>query len=257
MRGLVMSPGLTVVQLSDPHIGALWGGVDPVDRLAATVGAVRAMRPEPDAVVVSGDLADNAQDTEYEQLRELLGVIAAPVHVLPGNHDEREALRRHFGLPGTGAEPIQYAVDLDGLRLLVLDTKREGHDAGELDASRIEWLDAELASSDAPTVIAMHHPPLLTGVPAMDAIGLPGVDLQALAAVVERHAHVRRLVGGHVHRAVSGELAWRPVLAGPSTYVQLRMDFESTALSFTGDPPGFAVHLSMDGEVVSHVQAVG
>jgi 3',5'-cyclic-AMP phosphodiesterase len=257
MRGLAMSPGLTVVQLSDSHIGALWGGADPVDRLAATMGAVRAMRPQPDAILVSGDLTDNAQDTEYEQLRELLGVIAAPVYALPGNHDERESLRRHFGLPGTGAEPIQYAVDLDGLRLLVLDTKREGHDAGELDASRIDWLDAELASSDAPTMIAMHHPPLQTGVPAMDAIGLPAEDRQALAAVVERHAHVRRLVGGHVHRAVAGELGGRPVLAAPSTYVQLRMDFESTGLSFTGDPPGFTVHRAVDGEVVSHVQAVG
>jgi Icc protein len=71
-----------VVQLSNPHLGALWGGVDPVDRLAATVGQVRAMRPHPDDVLVSGDLADNAEDAEYEQLAQVLGEIGAPVYVL-------------------------------------------------------------------------------------------------------------------------------------------------------------------------------
>ena len=54
-----------IVQLSDPHIGANWGGGDPVATLAATVAAVRAIEPRPDAVLISGDLADHAADDEY------------------------------------------------------------------------------------------------------------------------------------------------------------------------------------------------
>jgi Icc protein len=69
---VVMSQPFLVAQLSDPHIGAEWADVDPVAGLAAAVESVRSMRLQPDAIVVSGDLADNATDSEYEQVRELL-----------------------------------------------------------------------------------------------------------------------------------------------------------------------------------------
>src|SRR5262249_33236154 len=153
-----------VVQLSDPHIGAEWATGDPAARFAAAVDTVLAMSQPPDAVLVSGDLADHATDSEYEHVRELLAPLQAPLYVLAGNHDDRSALRRHFAVPGDGAEPVQYSIDLGAVRLVVLDTTRPGEDLGELDTERLDWLDAELAAAPAlPTLLAMHHPPLLTG----------------------------------------------------------------------------------------------
>src|SRR6188472_299644 len=105
-----MSRPFALAQLSDPHIGAEWGGGDPVARLEAAVESIRSMRPEPDALLVSGDLTDNAEDAEYERVRELLAPLEAPVYVLPGNHDDRAALHRHFGVPGSGGAPVQYSV---------------------------------------------------------------------------------------------------------------------------------------------------
>lgn len=248
-----------LAHLSDPHIGAAWGGADPVARLAAAVESVRSMPVLPDAVLVSGDLAEHASDAEYEQARELLAPLGKAVHVLPGNHDDRAALRRRFALPGADADPVLYAVDLGPLRLVVLDTTRPGEDPGALDAERLAWLDAELARAPGrPTLLAMHHPPLVTGVPAWDAYGLPQVDRRALADVVARHPQVRRLAGGHVHRAMTAELAGRPVIAVPSTYVQARLDFASHEIELAAEEPaGFAVHALVDGELVSHVQPVG
>jgi Icc protein len=252
-----MTPANPLVQLSDPHIGALWDGVDPAARLEATVAAVRQLRPQPGAVLLSGDLAENATDAEYSRLRELLAPLEAPLCVLPGNHDDRAALRRHFDLDGAGDEPIQYDREVAGVRLVVMDTKRNGSEGGELGSEGLAWLDSALGSQpDKTTVVAMHHPPLVTGIPPMDAIGLPAADREGLEAVVAVHPQVQLLVGGHVHRAIAGELAGRAVLAAPSTYLQLELDFEATELKFSSDPPGFAVHLSMDGEVVSHVRAV-
>jgi 3',5'-cyclic-AMP phosphodiesterase len=253
-----MSPASALVQLSDPHIGALWNGVDPAARLEATVTAVRQLRPQPDAVLLSGDLAENATDAEYSRLRELLAPIEAPVCVLPGNHDDRGALRRHFDLDGAGDEPIQYELEVGGVRLVVVDTKRNGSDGGELGAQRLRWLDSALGAKPAvTTVVAMHHPPLVTGIRPMDAIGLPAADRAGLEAVVAAHPQVQLLVGGHVHRAIAGEFAGRAVLAAPSTYLQLELDFQATDLRFGTDPPGFAVHLFMDGELISHVRSVG
>jgi Icc protein len=238
-------------------VGADWGGHDPVAALAAAVESVRRLRPRPDAVLVSGDLVENAADAEYDQVRELLAPLQAPIHVLPGNHDDRAALRRHFGLPGADGEPVQYAADLGPLRLVVVDTTRPGENAGALDEERLSWLDGELAAAPGvPTVIAMHHPPLTTGIPPLDEIGLPAADRRALGAVVERHPHVRRLVAGHMHRPIAGDLAGRAVLAAPSTYMQARLDLVSEELRLAPDPAGYAVHLLRDGEVISHVQSV-
>jgi 3',5'-cyclic-AMP phosphodiesterase len=245
-----------LVQVSDFHIGADWADGDPVAKLAAAIESVRALRPQPDAVLVSGDLADNASDAEYELVRELLAPLG-PLYVLPGNHDDRRALHRHFGVPGGDGEPVQYAADLGHLRLIAIDTTRPGEDPGALDADRLGWLDEELARAPkTPTLLAMHHPPVLTGVPLWDELGLPAADRQALGEVIARHPQVRRIVAGHMHRTIIGELAGRAVLTVPSTYVQARLDFRSEEIELADEPAGFAVHAVLDGELVSHVQPV-
>jgi 3',5'-cyclic AMP phosphodiesterase CpdA len=252
-----MSRPFLLAQLSDPHIGAEWADGDPVAGLAAAVESVRAMRRQPDAVLVSGDLADNAADAEYERVRELLAPLQAPLHVLPGNHDDRRALNRHFGVPGAAGEPVLYSVELGPLRLVVLDTTRPGEDPGVLDAERLAWLEAELAKApEAPTLLAMHHPPLVTGVPALDDFGLPAADRRALGEVVERHPQVRRLVAGHVHRTITAELGGRAVLTVPSTYVQARLNLGAETTEWAAEPAGFGLHAVLDGELISHIQPV-
>jgi 3',5'-cyclic-AMP phosphodiesterase len=254
-----MDPPFLLAQLSDFHIGATWGVGDPAAGLAAAVRAVEAMPSRPDAVLISGDLADGAADAEYELVRELLAPLDAPLHVLPGNHDDRRALHRHFAVPGADGEPVQYSADLGPLRLVVLDTTRPGEDPGALDNERLDWLDAELAvAPDALTLIAMHHQPVVTGIPACDAVGLPAADRRALAALVERHRQVRLLVAGHTHRTITASLAGRPVMTVPSTYVQTRLQFDpSGEPELAAEPPGFAVHAVVDGELVSHIQPIG
>ena len=215
------------------------------------------MSAQPDAVLVSGDLAEHATDEEYEQVRELLAPLRVPLHVLPGNHDDRRALRRHFGVPGAGADPVQYSVDLGPLRLVVVDTTRPGEDPGALDAERLDWLDAELsAAPERSTLLAMHHPPILTGVPAWDEVGLPVADRRALSEVLERHRQVRRLVAGHVHRTITANLAGCAVLTVPSTYAQFRLTLGSQEDELAAEPAGFAVHAVFEGELISHVQPV-
>ena len=107
-------------------MGAEWFDDQSEARLAAAIESIRAVRPQPDALLVSGDIADHATDEEYERVRELLAPLEAPLYVLPGNHDDRRALHRHFGVPGGDGEPVRYSVDLGPLRLVVLDTPLQG-----------------------------------------------------------------------------------------------------------------------------------
>ncbi len=218
---------------------------------------MRQIRPRPDAVLVTGDLADHAADEEYELLSEVLAPLEAPLYVLPGNHDDRRALNRHFAVPGADGEPVQYSVDLGPLRLVVLDTTIPGEDSGALGPDQLDWLDAELSDApDAMTLVAMHHPPLVTGMALWDAIGLASADRDGLRAVIERHPQVRSLVGGHFHRTITGELAGRTVLAVPSTYAQSLLDFTLGQLELAAEPAAFALHSVVGGELVSHNQPV-
>ena len=252
-----MAKPFLLVQLSDPHIGATWADADPVAGLTATVEAVHRLPDAPDAVLLTGDLADHAADGEYEIVRDLVGRLGAPVYALSGNHDDRDALRRHFDLPGEPGTPVQYAVGLGPLRLVVLDSQRPGKGRGELDADRLAWLDAELsAEPDRLTIIALHHPPVTTGIEVWDREGLPAADRRALGDVLRRHPQVRRVAAGHVHRTLAGDLAGAAVLAIPSTYVQARLNFESDEIELVAEPRGFAVHALLDGELASHVQPV-
>lgn len=215
------------------------------------------LRPRPQAILLSGDLADHAADAEYRVVLERLTPLGVPLYPLPGNHDRRDALRRHFDLPGDGGAPVQYAADLGPVRLVVVDSTHPGEDWGAFDEERLAWLEQELAGHpDRPTLIAIHHPPLVTGVPGMDDMGLRPTDREALGGVVERRPHVRLVLAGHMHRGLTGDLVGRPVFVAPSIYTAAGLDFCSEEVELTDEPPGFAVHALLDGRLVSHLLRV-
>jgi 3',5'-cyclic-AMP phosphodiesterase len=252
-----MARPFLLVQITDSHLGADWGFDDPEAGLRRTVGEVARLPNGADAVVMTGDLADAGAPAEYEEVSAALASLELPVYVLPGNHDRRAAMRAHFDLPGEDSEPIQYAVDLGALRLVALDTTRPGEDAGTLDDDRLSWLDDALASApQQPTLIAMHHPPMATGIAAWDAIGLPDGDRRALAAIVEGHRQVLALCAGHVHQAMTAQVAGRPAMTIPSTYVQARPDYDRDRIELVPGPAAFAVHALSGTGLVSHLRPV-
>jgi 3',5'-cyclic AMP phosphodiesterase CpdA len=249
-----------LAQISDLHIHAGDGESGPARRLAGIVAAIAGLDPAPDAVVVTGDLAQHGAPAEYERVRELLAPLVMPVHVMPGNHDEREALAAAL-LPGRELAPpgfVQYTAAVGSLRLVVCDTVVPGQDGGRLDAERMGWLAAELmADRTTPTVVAMHHPPLVTGITGMDAIGLDAPSLAALADVLRQAPNVHRVVAGHVHRIMVASLGGRTVFSCPSSDVAIGLDLSgSTDLSVHDEPPAFALHLATDGGLTTHVQPV-
>jgi Icc protein len=257
-----MKPVL-LAQLSDLHLGAAWEGVDPRPRLEQVIEAVRSLPNPVDAVVVSGDLTAAGSEEDSLLARRLLDRLEVPVHVLPGNHDLRASLREAFELPGEGDDPVDYSVEIGELRLVILDSIVPGEDRGALAAEQLRWLDAELGSEpERPAILAMHHPPLTTGIPEWDGINLIASEREALAAVVSRHPQLQAIVGGHLHRIVSSALAGCPVLSAPSTYLQILpdfdpADFESEDAACWTDPPGFALHVLRDGELSSQVELLG
>jgi len=238
-------------QLTDLHIRVGRDDVEGARRVTATVAAAAAFAPALTAVVITGDIAENGTEQEYERARELLAPLTVPIHVIAGNHDDADALAAAFGTE------TRWAARVGALRVVGFDTTVPGTDGGALDGDRLEWVADRLAEDTAPTILAMHHPPVDTGILAMDEIGLPAADRTALGEVLARSPHVLRVISGHVHRAATAVLGGCPVVLGPSAERQLELDLTGgDDVEFTAGPPGFMVHVAQDGDIVSHVQPV-
>jgi len=171
---------MLIAQITDLHIrmpGQKAYRVVETDRyLPPAIEALNRLNPKPDLIVVSGDLTDFGRPQEYAHLKQMLDRLHAPYFLMPGNHDAREGLvaafPEHTYLQDTG-EFVQYTVEEHPLRLLMLDTVVPMQSHGALCAQRLDWLRARLAEQPGrPTAIAMHHPPFITGIAHMDAIGL-------------------------------------------------------------------------------------
>jgi 3',5'-cyclic-AMP phosphodiesterase len=251
-----------LAQISDLHLGAEWEGVDPQPRLEAVIEAISSLPNPIDAVLVSGDVTADGEEEDCALARRLLDRFEVPVFVLPGNHDDRGRLRAAFDLPGEDDQPIDYSAEVGELRLVVLDSNVPRQDPGAFDPEQLRRLDEELGKQpQRPTILAMHHPPLATGIPEWDAINLVSSEREALAEVVARHPQLRAIVGGHLHRIMASALAGCPVISVPSTYLQVLpdydpKDFEGDDVIWTG-PPGFALHALLDGELSSQIELLG
>jgi 3',5'-cyclic-AMP phosphodiesterase len=207
-------------------------------------------------VLLTGDLTETGDPQAYARLRELLAPLTVPVHPIPGNHDDRDALREAFAdHPGVAASRghVRYAAECGELRLVMCDTLLPGSDGGRMDEERRSWL-AEALEEERPTLVAMHHPPIRTGIPEFDAIGLPAGDIDALAGLLRGRAHVLRVVSGHIHRVVTSAIGRVPVVVGPSAWRQAVLDLRTGAPIVLGDdPPGYLLHAPTDdGGLATH-----
>ncbi|MEU6074883.1 phosphodiesterase [Micromonospora sp. NPDC047074] len=250
---------MLIAQLSDPHVTTGVLAAEPAAGLHHALSRVLALRPRPDCVVITGDLAARGRPDEYAALREIIGRFPLPVHLVTGNHDDRESLLDAFG--GTpllgGGFSARYHVDHPEATIVVLDSLMAGGDgAGCLGAEQLGWLDGVLAGrSDVPAVVCVHHPPAPIGIPFLDGIRL--TDGDALAEVVARHPHVARVLAGHVHRAVTVTFAGTVLTTAPSTWRQSSLTASADEqIGLVVEPTGFLLHKIAETGSVTHLVQV-
>jgi 3',5'-cyclic AMP phosphodiesterase CpdA len=263
---------MLIAQITDTHIKSPRGRlayrtVDTAANLQRCVAHVMALEPRPDLVLMTGDLTDYGRPEEYTLLRELLRPLSMPVFVIPGNHDERGALRAAFGgeayldgqtLDGQTGGFIQYAIENYPVRLIGLDTLIAGEMQGTLCSERLAWLDARLGEQpDRPTVLFMHHPPFKTGIDAMDRQGFHDAD--HLGALIERHRQVRHILCGHVHRPIHVHWHGVTVSVGPSASHYVALDLAPAQWPhFYLEPPSCQLYYWMPATgLVAHLSFVG
>lgn len=226
-----------IIHVSDPHFlagGARLGGrYDVAANFARTLEAIRSVHPHPAAIVITGDLTDLGEPDAYRRLRAAVEPVAAelgaPVIWVAGNHDERPALRAELLDLEPTEEPVTGVWDLDGLRLIALDTSVPGWHHGDLDESQLAWL-ADVLAEPAPhgTLLAMHHPPIPSHLPLFDILELRHQD--ELAEIV-RGSDVRGILAGHLHYSSQGTFAGVPVSVASATCYTMNVALPSAEVN--------------------------
>ncbi|KUG51159.1 3',5'-cyclic-nucleotide phosphodiesterase [Serinicoccus chungangensis] len=219
------APLRTIAHVSDTHLLAdgarQFGAIDTTAHAREALERLTRLDPAPDAIVVTGDLADRGEPAAYRELRAMVEPLAtdlgAQVVWVMGNHDERPAYAAELFDREAGVEEAQDAVyDVGGLRVVSLDTTVPGYHHGDLREEQLAWLTEVLATpAEHGTVLALHHPPIpVPMVPAAAIIEL--LDQDRLAAVLEG-TDVVSILGGHFHFSSHSTFAGIPVSVAAAT----------------------------------------
>ncbi|GAA1993543.1 phosphodiesterase [Microbacterium pumilum] len=219
------APERTLLHLSDTHLRAagsrLFDLVDATAHLKSALEAIEASGAVPDGIVFTGDLVDLGESDAYVELRAIVEPFAARlgtrVFWVMGNHDDRAAFRSRL-LDDHSCDPmrpVDRVDELDGLRLVTLDSTVPGLHHGELRDEQLAWL-AEVLATPAPlgTILAMHHPPVPSVLPLASTVELR--DQGRLARVL-RGTDVRAIIAGHLHYSTFATFAGIPVSVASST----------------------------------------
>ena len=246
-----------LVQISDTHIvergKLLYGMADTALHLADTVAEINAMRPRPDAVLITGDLVEHPGPVTYSHFHDLVEPLEMPVYLMPGNHDDPAVMRDYFCDSGMfPCEPphYQYVIEQFPFRVLMLNSHFDDSELPFFGPRRLEWLDEALSASDRPAMIAIHHPPMKTGIGFIDMAG--DGWYRAIGEVLERHPQVLKVICGHGHLDLTGRLGRVPVQMVGSIAHQLtagRVIDVAPSFDNTRAPP--VLHHWIDGDVVS------
>ncbi|GGZ30051.1 3',5'-cyclic adenosine monophosphate phosphodiesterase CpdA [Streptomyces inusitatus] len=244
---------LLLAHISDLHLD---GDERSTRRAVRVVDHLRALPRPVDALLVTGDIADHGEESEYEEAARILDV-PFPVLSCPGNHDTRPAYRKALLGAPAGDGPVNTVHHIGGTAILMCDSTIPGRDEGLLDAETLAWMDATLSGlpGDAPALIAFHQPPVELHHPLPDSCRLQRPE--ELAALLEAHPRVAAVLTGHAHTAAATTFAGRPLIVAPAVTWTLRMPWEGENPADRDQPPGLAFHLlGDDRRLTTHYRVV-
>ena len=192
-------------------------------------------------LVVKGDLTNLNRRSELEAAGRILHESGIDVSAILGNHDvTKKGIDAAEALADFGIEidPMPRAVDLPGLRVVLVQSARTGYSRGFLDDAEVKAAAELVATSPHPVFLVLHHPLQRVERNIVWPPGVPGSEAGPfLEAIAEASPNVL-IASGHSHRN-----RFRKV--GPIPLVQT-----GSTKDFPGAWTGYAVHEGAIRQVV-------
>jgi 3',5'-cyclic-AMP phosphodiesterase len=257
---------MIIAQLTDIHIG-FEPDARPEElnrtRFRATLDRLIKQPNVPDLLVCTGDITDRGDAESFARTADLLKDLPFPVKMMVGNHDSREGLLAAFPDTATEGGFVHTAFELDGLLVVLLDTLEPGRHGGAFCTARRDWLRGVLeANRTMPTLVFMHHPPVVSGIGWMDPA--PGEAwIRNLEAAFAGMDQVQAIHCGHLHRPLATSFCGIPLNVTPAVAPLVSLDLrpisgehpDARAL-ITTEPPTYALHHWDGTRVATHYEKV-
>lgn len=226
---------IELVQLTDPHLYADTSeglyGVNSYQSFAAVVA--EAARQPIDLVLLTGDLVHDESEQGYKNLRRSLQPLNAPIHLIPGNHDDFAFMQTEFN---QGLISCEKQIELGNWQVLMLNSQVPGQVQGHLDETELSWLEQCLDNTgDRHSIIFLHHNPVAVDCKWLAPLGLDNAE--KLFELIAAYPQVKALVWGHVHQEFSEERAGVRLLSTPSTCIQFKPGVDDFELDYL--PAGY------------------
>jgi 3',5'-cyclic-AMP phosphodiesterase len=246
---------LFLAQITDTHLlasaeGKLLGL--PTDlSLQAVIEKIKNLIPQPDRVLLTGDLSQDETYVSYQRLHEKLTRLNLPAYWIPGNHDNMSFMEKALAIPPIYGDK---SFQCGGWHFILLNSAVPGRVYGHLSVETLSWLDTELKKAgNFPTLIALHHPPFAVNSHWLDKSRLQNPE--ALFQILDGYPQVRLVLFGHIHQEIDRDRAGVKYLGSPSSCIQFKP--ESATFSLDEASPGFRLlWLYPDGSYETEVQRV-
>ena len=247
-------PVLRVAQITDTHLEEQMGGtllgMNTDASLAHVIALLRAAPQPPHLILATGDLANHGSRAAYARIRQVFDGLQIPWFWLPGNHDDRDAMRECLG-DGT---PAPRSLCVGGWHIVMLDSTIPGQVGGHLGDTELQLLEELLLELPThPTLVCLHHQPLPIGCAWLDDQKVR--DGAQFLDLLGRFPQVRGVLWGHVHQEFQRESGGVKLMASPSTCIQ----FAAMSAAFLVDEksPGMRwLDLHPDGSLDTRVERV-
>jgi len=201
------------IQISDCHIDDEINvmGVDSTANLKRILSDIK--NREFNALLISGDLTHNGTPNSYNKLQKSLTTIEADIHVMPGNHDDKDNLSSAFNTE------LQRTFQLDDWQIITLDSVQINKVSGLLSKDQLHFLDGAISNSNAKyTVVCLHHPVVSMNSDWDDKLSLENPE--DLFEVVEQYSQVKAILWGHAHQSEAFDYNGVSLFSCPSTAIQ-------------------------------------
>lgn len=244
---------ITLLQITDCHLGEVSGtkllSMDPDESLDDVLRLAKKQYPDPDFMLVTGDLANEPSSEAYGRLlKKLQHSMSCPMAWLPGNHDVPEIMGEF------GADINHKIRDLGDWLLILLNSRKPKRIYGQLSEQELSLLEQTLkANPDKHIVITMHHQPVPIYSQWMDNYIVRNAD--EFWKLAEHYPQVKLVLWGHVHQEFESNYNNIRLLATPSTCIQFTPG--KKAFHIDNTMPGYRwLKLYPNGDIESGVERV-
>lgn len=172
---------------------------------------------KPDALLLTGDLAQQISRETYQHYVDLLQDLQIPIYWIPGNHDDMALMSEVF----SGHFSAERSVNFGAWQMILLNSCLP-YDSGEgeINAAMFSFLEAELKRHHDRSILVVLHHHVLPVQGLMDKYSLQ--NAQAFEEVLLSHKNIKVVLSGHIHQAFDCEKAGIRFLTTPSTSYQIK-----------------------------------